>query len=101
MIQTQKEISLLIVIPFTYPKLEPEIYCLTEFCNPILCDGKYLLFDIIKLIIYLEKNYLRNKSIYFIFNLDKYIKMKKPWKGKVYNIDFIINKLPGFFFSFN
>ena len=73
MIQTEKDISLLIIIPFTYPKIEPEIYCLTEFCHPHICDGRNLLFDIIK----------------------------KPWQKKVHNLDFVINKLYGFFLSFN
>ena len=47
-IKTDKDINLLIVIPFNYPKSEPEIYCLTEFCHPHICDGRDLLFDIIK-----------------------------------------------------
>ena len=71
-IQTEQDISLLIIIPFNYPKYEPEIYCLTEFCHPHLCDGRNLLFDIIK---------------------DK-------WQRDVHNLEFIINKLPGFFVSF-
>jgi ubiquitin-protein ligase len=73
MIQTEKNISLLIIIPFTYPKSEPEIYCLTDFCSPHICDGRNLLTDIIR----------------------------KPWQRKVHTIDFIINKLPGFFLTFN
>ena len=71
-IQTEQDISLLIIIPFNYPKYEPEIYCLTEFCHPHLCDGRNLLFDIIK---------------------DK-------WQRDVHNLELIINKLPGFFVSF-
>ena len=73
MIQTEKNISLLIIIPFTYPKSEPEIYCLTDFCSPHICDGRNLLTDIIR----------------------------KPWQRKVHTIDFIVNKLPGFFLTFN
>ena len=73
MIQTEKDISLLIIIPFKYPKYEPEIYCLTEFCTPHLCDGRNLLYDIIK----------------------------KPWQRQVHTIDFVVNKLPGFFLTFN
>ena len=73
MIQTEKDISLLIIIPFNYPKYEPEIYCLTQFCTPHLCDGRNLLYDIIK----------------------------KPWQRKIHTLDFVINKLPGFFLSFN
>ena len=73
MIQTEKDISLLIIIPFAYPKSEPEIYCLTEFCSPHICDGRNLLNDVIK----------------------------KPWQRKVHTVDFVINKLPGFFLSFN
>ena len=73
MIQTQKDISLLIIVPFTYPKSEPEIYCLTEFCTPHICDGRNLLPDIIK----------------------------RQWQRKADTLDYIINKLPGFFISFN
>jgi ubiquitin-protein ligase len=72
MIQTKKDISLLIIIQYTYPQSEPEIYCLTEFCSPNICDGRNLLFDIIK----------------------------KKWQKKVHNLDYVINKLPGFFISF-
>ena len=71
-IQTQEDISLLIIIPFNYPKEQPEIYCLTEFCHPHICDGRDILFDIIK----------------------------NHWKKNVHNLDYIINKLPGFFVSF-
>ena len=71
-IQTEQDISLLIIIPYDYPKSEPEIYCLTEFCHPHICDGRNLLFDIIK----------------------------NQWQKNVHNLDFIINKLPGFFVSF-
>ena len=71
-IQTEQDISLLIVIPFDYPKLEPEIYCLTEFCHPHICDGRNLLLDIIK----------------------------TQWQKRVHNLDYIINKLPGFFVHF-
>ena len=73
MIQTEKDISLLIIIPFTYPKSEPEIYCLTEFCTPHICDGRNLLLDIIK----------------------------RQWQRKMDTLDYVINKLPGFFLSFN
>ena len=72
MIQTEKDISLLIIIQYTYPQSEPEIYCLTEFSSPNICDGRNLLFDIIK----------------------------KKWQKKVHNLDYVINKLPGFFISF-
>jgi len=71
-IQTEQDISILIIIPFNYPKSEPEIYCLTEFCHPHLCDGRNLLFDIIK----------------------------DQWKSNIHNIEYIINKLPVFFVSF-
>ena len=71
-IQTEQDISLLIIIPYDYPKSEPEIYCLTEFCHPHICDGRNLLFDIIK----------------------------DQWQKNIHNMDFIINKLPGFFVSF-
>ena len=71
-IQTPEDISLLIIIPFNYPKEQPEIYCLTEFCHPHICDGRDILFDIIK----------------------------NHWKKNVHNLDYIINKLPGFFVSF-
>ena len=71
-IQSQQDISLLITIPFNYPQISPEIYCLTEFCHPHLCDGRNLLFDIIK----------------------------NEWKKNIHNLDYIINKLPGFFVSF-
>ena len=64
-IQTEQDISLLIIIPFNYPKYEPEIYCLTEFCHPHLCDGRNLLFDIIKV----------------------------KWQRDVHILEFIINKL--------
>ena len=73
MIQTEKDITLLIIIPFTYPKSEPEIYCLTEFCTPHICDGRNLLLDIIK----------------------------RQWQRKIDTLDYVINKLPGFFLSFN
>ena len=73
LIQSEKDISLLIIIPYTYPKSEPEIYCLTQFCKPHICDGRNLLLDIIK----------------------------KKWQRKIHNLDFVVNKLPGFFISFN
>ena len=72
MIQTERDISLLINVPFNYPKSEPEIYCLTEFCKPHICDGRNLISDVIK----------------------------KPWNKKIHNLDFVINKLPGFFLYF-
>ena len=71
-IQTKQDISLLIIIPFNYPRSEPEIYCLTEFCHPHISDGRNLLLDIIK----------------------------TQWQKRVHNLDYIINKLPGFFVSF-
>ena len=71
-IQTKQDISLLIIIPFNYPRSEPEIYCLTEFCHPHISDGRNLLLDIIK----------------------------NHWKKNIHNLEFIINKLPGFFVSF-
>ena len=73
MIQGEKDITLLIIVPFTYPSSEPEIYCLTEFCTPHICDGRNLLNDIIR----------------------------KPWQRKVHTVDFVVNKLPGFFLWFN
>ena len=71
-IQTERNISLLIIIPFNYPRSEPEIYCLTEFCHPHISDGRNLLSDIIK----------------------------TKWQKNIHNLEFIINKLPGFFVSF-
>ena len=71
-IQTDQDITILMIIPFNYPKFAPEIYCLTEFCHPHICDGRNLLYDIIK----------------------------NQWQKNIHNLDYIINKLPGFFVSF-
>ena len=62
------DIKFLLIIPKKYPKKEPELYCITIFSHPHLCDGRNLLNNVIN----------------------------SEWNNKKYPLDFIINKIPKF-----
>ena len=73
MVQTEKDISILINISLNYPKEPPEVLCLTEFLYPNICDGRNLISDILN---------------------------GNDWNVKDHNIDFLINKIPKFIINF-
>ena len=56
-----------------YPNKEPELYCLTEFSHPHLCDGRNLINDIIN----------------------------GEWNKKKLPLETLINKIPNFIIKFN
>lgn len=72
---TLKEIKIkfLLVISKDYPSKEPEIYCLTVFSHPHLCDGRNLINNIIN----------------------------GDWKNKKLPLETLINKIPNFIIKHN
>jgi hypothetical protein len=68
LILQKHNVIFLLIIPKNYPKTEPELYCLTVFSHPHLCDGRNLIND--------------------IFN--------KEWTYDNIPIDVIINRIPKF-----
>ncbi len=68
LILQKHNVNFLLIIPKNYPKTEPELYCLTVFSHPHLCDGRNLIND--------------------IFN--------KEWTYDNIPIDVIINRIPKF-----
>ena len=72
---TQKNIKIkfLLIINKDYPKKEPEVYCLTVFSHPHLCDGRNLINNIIN----------------------------GDWKNKKLPLETLINKIPGFIIKHN
>ena len=57
-------VKFLLIIPKEYPKKEPELYCITIFTHPHICDGRNLINDIINR----EWTYENNIPIDFIIN---------------------------------
>ena len=72
---TQKnfKIKFLLVINNEYPNKEPELYCITVFSHPHICDGRNLINDIIN----------------------------GEWVNKKLPLENIINKIPKFIVRFN
>ena len=68
LILQKHNVNFLFIIPKNYPKTEPELYCLTVFSHPHICDGRNLIND--------------------IFN--------KEWTYDNIPIDVIINRIPKF-----
>ena len=66
--QKKTDIKFLLLISKQYPTIEPELYCLTVFSHPHLCDGRNLINNIIN----------------------------GEWANKKYPIESIINKIPKF-----
>ena len=66
--QKKTDIKFLLLISKQYPTIEPELYCLTVFSHPHLCDGRNLINNIIN----------------------------GDWANKKYPIESIINKIPKF-----
>ena len=99
------KIKFLLVVSKDYPNKEPEIYCLTVFSHPHLCDGRNLINNIIngdwnKKKLPLET--LINKIPNFIIKQNELIKednsinIGKYILKKIYKINFI-KELPIFF----
>ena len=72
---TQKnfKIKFLLMISKEYPKIEPELYCLTVFCHPHICDGRNLINNIID----------------------------SEWSNNKLPLEIIINKIPKFIIKYN
>lgn len=72
---TQKnfKIKFLLMISKEYPKIEPELYCLTVFCHPHICDGRNLINNIID----------------------------SEWSSNKLPLEIIINKIPKFIIKYN
>ena len=70
---TKDDIKFLLYINKEYPKIEPELYCLTVFSNPHLCDGRNLINNIIN----------------------------GEWSNNQLPIEIIINKIPKFIIKYN
>jgi len=72
---TQKNVKIkfLLIINKDYPNKEPELYCLTVFSHPHLCDGRNLTNDIIN----------------------------GEWDKKKLSLETLINKIPNFIIKFN
>ena len=64
LILKQFNVKFLLIIPKSYPKQEPELYCITIFTHPHICDGRNLINDIINR----EWTYENNIPIDFIIN---------------------------------
>ena len=72
---TQKnfEIKFILMINKEYPNVEPEVYCLTVFSHPHLCDGRNLINNIIN----------------------------GEWSNNTLTLETIINKIPKFIIKYN
>ena len=72
---TQKnfKIKFILIINKNYPNIEPELYCLTVFSHPHICDGRNLINDIIN----------------------------GEWSKKKLPLETLINKIPNFIIKFN
>ena len=67
------EVKFLFIIPSTYPKQEPELFCLTTFSYPHISDGRNLINDVIN----------------------------SEWTYENIPLDFIINKIPKFIIKYS
>ena len=101
--QKKLEIKFLLLITKDYPNKEPELYCLTVFSHPHLCDGRNLINDIIggewsKKKLPLEN--IINKIPKFIIKYNEYKNILnivgKYTLNQYYKINFL-NKLPIYF----
>ena len=72
---TQKnlKIKFLLMVNREYPNKEPELYCITVFCHPHLCDGRNLLNNIIN----------------------------GEWTNTKFPLETIINKIPKFIIKYD
>ena len=99
-------ITFLLIIPKKYPKQEPELYCITIFTHPHICDGRNLINDIINN----EWTYENGIPIDFIINkipkfiikysdyADKSLIIGKYMINHLYPFNFL-KTLPIFFYS--
>ena len=99
-------ITFLLIIPKKYPKQEPELYCITIFTHPHICDGRNLINDIINN----EWTYENGIPIDFIINkipkfiikysdyTDKSLIIGKYMLNHLYPFNFL-KTLPIFFYS--
>ena len=71
--QKNSKIKFLMMINKDHPNKEPELYCLTEFSHPHLCDGRNLINDIIN----------------------------GEWSKKKLPLETLINKIPNFIIKYN
>ena len=71
--QTKDDIKFLLYINKEYPKIEPELYCLTVFSHPHLCDGRNLINNVIN----------------------------GEWQNNHFPLEIIINKVPKFIIKYN
>ena len=68
------KVKFLLIIPKKYPRAEPELYCLSEFSHPHLCDGRNLINNII---------------------------INNEWAFEKIPLEFIINKIPKFIIKYS
>ena len=99
-------VTFLLIIPKKYPKQEPELYCITIFTHPHICDGRNLINDIINS----EWTYENGIPIDFIINkipkfiikysdyTDKSLIIGKYMLNHLYPFNFL-KTLPIFFYS--
>ena len=99
-------VTFLLIIPKKYPKQEPELYCITIFTHPHICDGRNLINDIINN----EWTYENGIPIDFIINkipkfiikysdyTDKSLIIGKYMLNHLYPFNFL-KTLPIFFYS--
>ena len=66
--QTSTDIKFLLLVSKEHPNFEPELYCLTVFSHPHICDGRNLINNIIN----------------------------GEWSNKRYPLESIVNKIPKF-----
>ena len=97
------EVKFLFIIPSTYPKQEPELFCLTAFSYPHISDGRNLINDVINSEWTYENiplDFIINKIPKFIIKYsnysDKSLIIGKYILKKLYPINFL-NSLPIFF----
>jgi hypothetical protein len=71
--QSKYPIIFTLKISMDFPKVEPELYCMTKFSYPHIFDGRNLINAV----------------------------LKTKWKNNIHNLDIIINRIPRFIIEFN
>ena len=71
--QNAYPIKFILKISMEFPREEPELFCLTKFSYPHICDGRNLIEEV----------------------------LKSKWKNDTFTLDTIINRIPRFIIEFN
>ncbi len=71
--QSKYPINFILKITMNFPKVEPELYCITKFSYPHIYDGRNLIDAV----------------------------LKSKWKNNIHNLDIVINRIPKFIIEFN